>query len=41
MSSKDIPDLDKKLIKGISDIDWVNDLIGNVKVVAPGIQKLK
>jgi len=37
MSSKEVPELEKKLIKNISDIDWVNDLIGNVKVVAPGI----
>lgn len=41
MTQKDLPPLEKKLIKGLSDFDLINDLIGGVKLVGSGTQSIR
>ena len=40
LAQKDLNPLERKLIKGLSDFDLINDLIGGVKLVGSGIIKI-
>jgi len=37
MAQKELNPIERKLIKGLSDFDLINDLIGGVKLVGSGI----
>eukprot|EP00828_Plagiopyla_frontata_P019665 TRINITY_DN2513_c0_g1_i2.p1 TRINITY_DN2513_c0_g1~~TRINITY_DN2513_c0_g1_i2.p1 ORF type:complete len:659 (-),score=167.92 TRINITY_DN2513_c0_g1_i2:74-2050(-) len=41
LGQKDCDPVSRKMMKNLSDLDLVNNIVGNAKVVAPGIQKIK
>ena len=41
LGQKDCDPVQRKMMKNLTDLDLVNNIVGNVKVVAAGIQKIK